>query len=244
MVRRQDRRKHRRFYASVPIEFQVQAPKSVQLCISLGGLRNISYGGPTSLLILKGFDMRAISLKSLGLMFLAIALFTVKDAYALTIQTWNFADVGEFDTLETYMVSGNANLIASGFSSPGWSVSEMNKDYLTASGPLVTSLQGEVYYSSLNSKKEVVQDWLFYAGGLSGELVGSFRATYEGHEWTMSAIPGGTYNHDSATVPLPATGLLLGSGLIGMALLRRRGPMVARRRESWRRVNLLNLKDK
>jgi hypothetical protein len=195
--------------------------------------------------ILKGFNMRAISLKTLGLMFLAIALFTVKDAYALTTQTWNFSGVGEFDTLETYMVTGNANLIDQGYSSPGWSVSEMTKDYLTASGPLVTSLQGDVYYSSLNPKKEVVQDWLFYAGGLSGELVGSFRATYEGNNaWTMSAIPGGTYNHDSATVPLPATGLLLGSGLIGMALLRRRGPMVARRQESWRRVNLLNLKGK
>jgi hypothetical protein len=52
MVRRQDRSKQRRFYASVPIEFQVQAPKSAQSYISLGVLRNISYGGPTSLLII------------------------------------------------------------------------------------------------------------------------------------------------------------------------------------------------
>lgn len=45
MVERKDRRKNRRYIASIPIKFQVQAPKSVQSCVSLGVLKNISYGG-------------------------------------------------------------------------------------------------------------------------------------------------------------------------------------------------------
>jgi hypothetical protein len=167
--------------------------------------------------------MKIVSLKYVALVFLALALLTAHDANAMTSQPWNFADVGSFDTLETYVVSGNANLIAPGFSSPGWTVTAMQKDYLTAFGSQVTSLDADVYYSSLHPKKAVVQDWLFYTGGLSGELVGSFRASYDGQGWMWSAFPEGTYGPAAATVPLPATGLLVGSGLIGMALLRRRG---------------------
>jgi hypothetical protein len=167
--------------------------------------------------------MRIVSLKYVALVFLALALVAPRDAEAMTSQTWDFADVASFDTLETYVVSGNANLIAPGFSSQGWTVTAMQNDYLTATGSPVTWLEGEVYYSSLHPKKAVVQDWLLYAGGLSGQLVGSFRATYNGQVWTRVAIPGGTYNPAAATVPLPATVLLVGSGLISMALLRRRG---------------------
>jgi hypothetical protein len=167
--------------------------------------------------------MKIVSLKYLALVFLVLALLAAHNANAMTSQTWNFANVGSFDTLETYVVSGNANLIAPGFSSPAWTVSALQEDYLTATGPQVTSLDADVYYSSLHPKKAVVQDWLFYAGGLSGELVGSFRATYDGQGWTRSALPDGTYSSAAATIPLPATGLLVGSGLIGLALLRRRG---------------------
>jgi hypothetical protein len=144
-----------------------------------------------------------------------------------TQQTW--------DKAEAFWVSGGT-WIAPGLTIAvtDWSAALINPTYARAAGPTFnSSLQGNfsftTYATDRTGTDPLVFDWILSYGNT---IVGFDRLTWTpaaGGGWTLteSPIPADEYTAQSSQenrshAPLPPTMLLLGSGLLGLVLLRRR----------------------
>ena len=142
-------------------------------------------------------------------------------------QTW--------DKAEAFLVSGGT------WTAPGltiaamdWAATLINPTYARATGPAFnSSLQGffnfTTYATDRTCTDPFVFDWILSYGNT---IVGFDRLTWTlaaGGDWTLteSQIPAAQFTDESSLenrshAPLPPTMLLLGSGLIGLVLLRRK----------------------
>lgn len=141
-----------------------------------------------------------------------------------TYQTW--------DTTEAFLLSpgtwiGTGLTINSG---AGWTASLINPTYALATGNLFdSSTQGNFYFTTraTDLTGPFSFDWVLSRGGAiteGGTIVGVYNLTWTpGGGWTgLEFDPASPPSENRSPVPLPPTAMLLGSGLVGLVLLRRK----------------------
>ena len=152
----------------------------------------------------------------------------------------NQVNHGTFDKIEVFMMDGttfDAPFIQNAsIASAGWSSTLVNPQYSLSTGS-PTNLLGP--FTVELPDPPATSHVLDYFVSLGNNLLYSQRLTWNGtgsggtyYGWSFPLLPSDgatyTYNGTSSTydrnVPLPPTLLLLGSGLVGLSLLRRRKP--------------------
>jgi hypothetical protein len=186
--------------------------------------------------------MRKDFLKFSVMLALAAVLSLPGLASADYVQTWS--ENGQYgptnaqqtwDKAEAFLVSGGTwTKPGLTIAVTGWTAALINPTYARATGPTFnSSLQGNfsftTYATDRTGTDPIVFDWILWNGTT---IVGFDRLTWtpaSGGGWTLteSPPPAAQYTELSplenrAHAPLPPTFLLLGSGLLGLALLRRR----------------------
>jgi hypothetical protein len=155
----------------------------------------------------------------------------------------NNVNHGQFDKIEVFMIDGttfDAPFIQNAsIASAGWSSTLINPYYSLSTG-LRTNLLGPFTVELPEPKATshaldyfvYLGDSLLYSQRITWNGTGS-GATYNG--WSFPILPsdGSTYTYEGTggtydrNVPLPASVILLGSGLVGLVLLRRKKPTQA-----------------
>jgi len=149
----------------------------------------------------------------------------------------NGVNHGQFDKIEVFMLDGttfDAPFIQNAsIASAGWSSTLINPYYSLSTGS-PTNLLGPFTVELPDPKATShALDYFVYLGN---SLLYSQRITWNGtgsggdyYGWSFPLLPsdGSTYTYGGTSgnydrVPLPPTALLLGSGLVGLGLLRRR----------------------
>ena len=133
---------------------------------------------------------------------------------------WNWSG-GNIDEIEGFIVSGNANFENPGIvvtSPSGWSSTLVNSNYAITTGPEASDGDLTTYFTGNPSTENFELDALLWD---AGNLVGGYAFNWNGSDFILTQFitdPTG-YNR---SVPEPATMLLLGLGLMGLAGARRK----------------------
>ena len=142
--------------------------------------------------------------------------------YAGVVQTW--------DKEEIFLISpGNwTGTGLSAFSGTGWSAHLVNSRYALATGTLYNpTVSGNFHYTTSSTDITNPYTWdMFLWNG--NTIVGVQRSIYTpGGGWSYADLSANPPSENRSPIPLPPTLLLLGSGLVGLGLLRRRKPATA-----------------
>jgi hypothetical protein len=150
----------------------------------------------------------------------------------------NGVNHGQFNKIEAFMVDGttfDAPFIQdASIASAGWSSTLVNPEYSLSTGPLTKYLGPFTVELPDPQEASHVLDYFVWR---DATLLYSQRVTWNGtgsggdyNGWSYPILPSDgstyTYNGDGGTynraVPIPPSLMLLGSGLVGLVLLRRR----------------------
>ena len=139
--------------------------------------------------------------------------------YGGTYKTWDTAEA----FLRTPAISwaGTGLTIESG---TGWTAALINPQYALATGSAYDVQNSENFnFTTSTTAGSFSFDWVLSSGG---NIVGVDHLTWtSGGGWTGTEIPSASAPVENRSpVPLPPTLLLLGSGLVGLLLLRQRKP--------------------
>jgi len=130
-----------------------------------------------------------------------------------------------FDTIEMFFTDPTAltSPTEKGFDHAGWTSQLINSQYSKASGPAVTP-PDRLYFTLTMPDPSSICDYIVWNGGVGGTLVYTQHMTWNGTSFGITTFSGDGY-HGYGTgesynrTPIPASVLLLGSGLVGLALL-------------------------
>ena len=105
------------------------------------------------------------------------------------------------------------------FSEAGWNGSIINPDYALATGPsnIVNPFQFATLFTGNPANQNFALDLLIY---VPGGLAGTARLGWNGQE--IVSLNWEPFDYDRTPIPEPATMLLLGTGLVGVAGATRR----------------------
>jgi hypothetical protein len=139
-------------------------------------------------------------------------------------QRFHESGVGAFDAMGVFMRSPGSFFEYPGFSNfnkSGWSVENFPSGTATtviASGTQYTSLDFDIKFYGSKSDP-LTFDFVAWYGTETLEVA---KAEWTGRKWNIGASSNTYDRPTSAAVPEPATMLLLGSGLVGLAGLGRK----------------------
>jgi hypothetical protein len=167
--------------------------------------------------------------KLLMLLALGAVIYLPGMAYADYVQAWTengiYLGVTQtWDKEEIFLVTpGNwTGTGLSGFSAAGWSAALINPQYALATGPLYNpTVSGNFNYTTSSTNETNPYTWdLFLWNG--AKLVGVQRSTWTSAGWVYADLTATPPAENRVHAPLPATILLLGTGLLGLIGLRRK----------------------